>query len=51
MVWDITRIGTPGGGKAELVAKKTSDYNILALRFSPIDSSRMASCGKENIRF
>lgn len=51
MVWDITRIGTPGGGKAELVAKKTSDYNILALKFSPIDSSRMASCGKENIRF
>lgn len=23
----------------------------MCLKFSPIDSSRMASCGKENIRF
>ena len=50
VVWDITRIGTDKG-KAEIVAKQTSDFNVLALRFSPIDSSRMASCGKENIRF
>jgi WD repeat-containing protein 90 len=33
------------------VAKQTSDFNILSLKFSPIDSTRMASCGKENIRF
>ena len=51
IVWDITRIGAPGGGKPEIVAKQTSDFNIINLRFSPIDSSRMASCGKENIRF
>lgn len=51
VVWDITRVGAPGGGKAEVVAKQTSDFNILALKFSPCDSSRLASCGKENIRF
>lgn len=49
IVWDISRISK--GDKPEIVAKQTSDFNILCLKFSPIDSSRMASCGKENIRF
>lgn len=49
IVWDITRIAK--GEKPEIVAKQTSDFNILCLKFSPIDSSRLASCGKENIRF
>jgi WD40 repeat protein len=49
IVWDISRISK--GDKPEIVAKQTSDFNILDLKFSPIDSSRMASCGKENIRF
>jgi len=49
IVWDITRISK--GEKPEIVAKQTCDFNILDLKFSPIDSSRMASCGKENIRF
>lgn len=49
IVWDISRISQ--GQKPEIVAKQTSDFNILCLKFSPIDSSRMASCGKENIRF
>ena len=49
IVWDITRIAK--GEKPEIIAKQTSDFNILSLKFSPIDSSRMASCGKENIRF
>ena len=48
IVWDITRVGQ---AKPEIVAKQTSDFNILGLKFSPIDSSRMVSCGKENIRF
>ncbi len=47
-IWDITRISK--GEKPEIVAKQTSDFNILSLKFSPIDSSRMASCGRENIR-
>jgi WD repeat-containing protein 90 len=49
IVWDISKITQ--GQKPEIVAKQTSDFNILSLKFSPIDSTRMASCGKENIRF
>jgi hypothetical protein len=33
------------------VARQTSEFNIIDLKFSPIDSTRLASCGKENIRF
>lgn len=49
IVWDISRISK--GEKPEIVAKQSADFNILCLKFSPIDSTRMASCGKENIRF
>ena len=48
-IWDISRIQR--GEKPELIAKQTSDYGILCLKFSPIDVTRLASCGKENIRF
>jgi len=48
IVWDITKISL--GQKPDIVAKQTSDFNIISLKFSPIDSERMASCGKENIR-
>ena len=33
------------------VARQLSDFNILCLKFSPIDPFRLVSCGKENIRF
>lgn len=49
IVWDIS--GISKGEKPEIIAKQTSDFNILCLKFSPIDASRIASCGKENIRF
>jgi len=49
MVWDISQI-TESNQEPKVIAKQTSDFNILCLKFSPIDSSRMASCGKENIR-
>jgi WD40 repeat protein len=48
-VWDISRITR--GEMPEICARQTSEFNILSLKFSPIDSSRLASCGKENIRF
>jgi len=48
-IWDISRIQR--GEKPELIAKQTSDYGILCLKFSPIDVTRLALCGKENIRF
>ena len=37
--------------KPEIVARQTSDVNILCLKFSPVDNTRLVSCGKENIRF
>jgi WD40 repeat protein len=49
VVWDISKIHK--GEKPEIAAKQTSDFNILNLRFSPIDNFRLVSCGKENIRF
>lgn len=49
IVWNISNISK--GEKPEIFARQTSDFNILNLKFSPIDSNRMASCGKENIRF
>jgi WD40 repeat protein len=49
IVWDITRIAR--GEKIEIIAKQTSDMNVLCLKFSPVDNTRLVSCGKENIRF
>lgn len=34
-----------------MIAKQTSEFNILSLKFSPIDSKKLISCGFENIRF
>lgn len=49
IVWDISRISR--GEKHEIVARQVSEFNVLCLKFSPIDSTKLASCGKENIRF
>lgn len=49
VIYDISKIAR--GEKPEIVAKQTSEFNILCLKFSPIDSTKLASCGKENIRF
>lgn len=49
IIWDLSKIHK--GEKPEIAAKHTLEYNILALKFSPIDNSRLVSCGKENIRF
>lgn len=48
-IWDISRVQR--GDKPEIVARQTSEFNILALKFSPIDTTKLCSCGKENIRF
>jgi WD40 repeat protein len=48
IVWDISRVQR--GDKPEIVAKQTSEFNIIDLKFSPIDSTKLASCGKENIK-
>ena len=49
VVYDISKITI--GEKPEIFAKQTSEFNILHIKFSPIDSSKLVSCGKENIRF
>lgn len=49
VVWDISRIHR--NEKPDILARQTSDFNILCLKFSPIDNYRLVSCGKENIRF
>lgn len=49
IIWDISKVQR--GEKPEIVARQTSEFNILALKFSPIDVTKLASCGKENIRF
>ena len=49
IVWDISRIHT--GAKAEILAKQVSEFNIISLKFSPIDNYKLISCGKQNIRF
>lgn len=49
VIYDISHIHSTG--RIEIIAKQTSEFNILSLRFSPVDSMRLISCGKENIRF
>ena len=49
-MWDIEGIYTENRPPT-ILAKQVSDFNILTLKFSPFDNLKMASCGKENIRF
>ena len=49
IVWDISRIHK--GEKADILAKQVSEFNILDLKFSPVDNYKLISCGKQNIRF
>ena len=44
IVWDISRIAK--GEKAEILAKQVSEFNIIQLKFSPIDNYKLISCGK-----
>ena len=48
IVWDIT--GITSGKPAEIKAKQVSNFHINTIKFSPIDSERLMSCGKESIR-
>ncbi|CAG9320539.1 unnamed protein product [Blepharisma stoltei] len=44
-IWDISQ-----PNRAELLIKQTSNYHINTIKFSPIDTLKLISCGKENIR-
>lgn len=36
---------------AKIVARQLSEFNILTIKFSPLENDRLVSCGRENIRF
>jgi hypothetical protein len=36
---------------AKVVARQISEFNILSIKFSPLENDRLVSCGRENIRF
>lgn len=48
IVWDISSISQ--GKPAVIKAKQVSNFHINTIKFSPIDSERLMSCGKESIR-
>ena len=49
LVFDISDIEITR--KPTLLAKQISDFNILTIKFSPVETDKLVSCGKENIRF
>ena len=52
LIWDVSKLDALNPKRQpELEARQMSDFNILALKFSPVDTERLVSCGKENIRF
>ncbi|KAL8425670.1 hypothetical protein Efla_003990 [Eimeria flavescens] len=48
-VWELQGLLTTG--RAALLARQVSDFQIEALRISPLEELHIVSCGKENIRF
>ena len=50
LIYNI-EIALISGKKPEIIAKQVSEFNILTCKFSPIESDKLISCGKENIRF
>ena len=49
LIFDISEIELTR--KPVLLAKQISDFNILTIKFCPVDTDKLVSCGKENIRF
>lgn len=49
LLFDISEIETTR--KPVLLAKQISDFNILTIKFSPVQHDKLVSCGRENIRF
>jgi len=49
IIWNYESIET--SKKAILIAKQVSEFNILSCKFSPIETDKLVSCGKENIRY
>ena len=43
IIWDISKVYL--GAKADIVAKQVFEFNVLSLKFSPIENNRLISCG------
>lgn len=49
LIFDISQIEVTR--KPILIAKQLSDFNITTIKFSPVNTQQLVSCGKQNIRF
>lgn len=49
VVWDISHL--PLGGKAEVVVRHVTEFNIRCIRFSLFEEDQLVACGRDNIRF
>lgn len=49
LLWDFDSIMIKK--KPELIAKQISEFDVITIKFSPIDFTQLISCGRENIRF
>lgn len=48
MLWNVSVLNS--NTKPTLITKQISNFNIIAMKFSPIDPYALMSCGRENIR-
>ena len=44
MVFDLSEVEL--NKKPEFIAKQVSDFNIATLKWSPVETDRLVSCGK-----
>ena len=44
LIFDISNVETTR--EPILLAKQLSDFNILTIKFSPVDTHKLVSCGK-----
>ena len=49
IIWNIQDIEI--NKKPEFFAKQISEFDIISLKYSPVEIDKLVSCGKENIRF
>ncbi len=51
VIWDIRQVKVNAACTVKVVAKAHTDVNITKCLFIPYDSSRLITCGRENVRF
>ena len=51
LVVELSPISDSKKLSAKIIARQVSEFNILTIKFSPIENDKIISCGSENIRF